>query len=376
MFAGMKMSSSSDVIIVGGGPAGLAAGIALRRRGARCTVVDFRRPPIDKACGEGLMPDSLSVLSELGVELPPGVGTLFRGIRFNYGSISVAGIFPTGVGIGMRRTALHEVLHEHAVDSGVQFVWDAKVALIDKHKLSINNVVISFDWLIGADGQNSHVRKWTGLDRGEKVSIRYGFRRHFKCSPWSDLVEVYWAKQGQMFVGPVANDEMCVAFLTSDHQLKLDQALPFFPELMERLKGVSHATTMMGAVTATRTLHRAADGNVALIGDASGSVDAVTGEGMALSFRQAIALANAIANADLSSYVVQQKEIARLPMHMAKLMLLLDRFPSIQKRVISTLSDTPDTFAKLLSAHVGHQSLGITLATEAPRLLWNLAFSD
>ena len=49
----------ADVFILGGGPAGLAAAIAARRRGLRVILADAERPPIDKACGEGLMPDSL-----------------------------------------------------------------------------------------------------------------------------------------------------------------------------------------------------------------------------------------------------------------------------------------------------------------------------
>ena len=51
---------STDVFVIGGGPAGLAAAIAARRRGLDVTVADCSVPPIDKACGEGIMPDGLA----------------------------------------------------------------------------------------------------------------------------------------------------------------------------------------------------------------------------------------------------------------------------------------------------------------------------
>ena len=62
-------ADKADVLIVGGGPAGLATAIALRQKGASVTVADAMTPPIDKACGEGLMPDSLQDLAALSVFL-------------------------------------------------------------------------------------------------------------------------------------------------------------------------------------------------------------------------------------------------------------------------------------------------------------------
>ena len=56
----------TDVFVVGGGPAGLGCAIAARQHGLRVIVADSAQPPIDKACGEGLMPDSLEVLAQPG----------------------------------------------------------------------------------------------------------------------------------------------------------------------------------------------------------------------------------------------------------------------------------------------------------------------
>src|SRR5690348_5891232 len=94
----------TDVFVVGGGPAGLAAAIAARQHGLRVMVADRAQPPIDKACGEGLMPDSLEVLSRLGVSLECETGRgcetgSFHGIRFVGPECSVAATFPLGRGL-------------------------------------------------------------------------------------------------------------------------------------------------------------------------------------------------------------------------------------------------------------------------------------
>src|SRR6266851_4945578 len=106
----LEKSFDTDVLVVGGGPAGLATAIAARRKGMRVRLVDSAHPPIDKACGEGLMPDALKALAELGVRLPDGVGGVFRGIRFIGDGIAVEAEFPSRYAVAVRRTILHQIL--------------------------------------------------------------------------------------------------------------------------------------------------------------------------------------------------------------------------------------------------------------------------
>ena len=72
----------TDVFVIGGGPAGLAAAIAAAQNGLHVTVADGCRFPIDKACGEGLMPDSLASAAALGIVIRPEDGHAFAGTRF------------------------------------------------------------------------------------------------------------------------------------------------------------------------------------------------------------------------------------------------------------------------------------------------------
>lgn len=368
------MNYSTDVLIVGGGPAGLSAAIALRQRRIPCVVVEALSPAIDKACGEGLMPDALTSLSRLGVEIREHDGYPLRGIRFSNPVHHVDAKFPAGVGVGIRRTRLHSCLAEHAREAGAQLLWNTRLKLMSQNSALVNGKELKFNWLIGADGQASRVRRWAGLDSRRKESVRYGFRRHYQVKPWSDFVEVHWGASGQVYVTPIASDCLCVVYITRDLSSNRRDFLEDFPELKSKLYGTSLISQQRGAVSATRKLHRVTIGSVALIGDASGSADAITGEGLAMTFRQALALAEAVEKGSLDFYDRAHGKISRLPHAMGALMLTMDRWPRFEVRAMRTLDSNPALFHDLLAIHVGVKSLlGFTLR-RGPQLGWNLIF--
>jgi menaquinone-9 beta-reductase len=333
-----------DVFIIGGGPAGLAAAIAARLKGFDVVVADAAQPPIDKACGEGLMPGSLDALRRLGISLDPDQSFAFRGIRFIGAGGTVSADFRREPGVAVRRVRLHQQLIDRAQEIGVKLFWGTNVtALAD----------IRARWIVGADGQNSRVRRWAGLDATCRESFRYGFRRHYRARPWTDFMEIYWGPSCQMYVSPVSASEICVALLTRDSHMRLDAAMPHFPELARKLKGAAVASDERGGVTVTRRLRRVYRERTVLIGDASGSVDAITGEGMSLAFRQAIVLSQALTAGDLRQYETQHRRMARRPAFMAQLMLLLDRFPRARPHVLRLFATEPVIFERLLALHVG-----------------------
>ncbi|HEX2918521.1 MAG TPA: FAD-dependent monooxygenase [Edaphobacter sp.] len=364
--------SSTDALIVGGGPAGLAAAIALCQRGIDCIVVDAMTPPIDKACGEGLMPDAISSLASLGLSIKEEDGFSFKGIRFANATHQVDAAFPEGHGIGVRRTRLHERLAQHAHDQGVRLRWNSRIRPVDRRTALINDKSISFPWLIGADGQASSVRRWAKLDQTLQKKLRYGFRRHYQITPWSEFVEVHWAAAGQLYITPVSADSVCVVFVTRDLKQDRTDILASFPEIATRLKDAPLLSQQRGAVSATRKLRRVTNETVALIGDASGSVDAVTGEGLAMSFRQAHALAAAIEAGSLEQYAIAHRRIGRLPHTMGSLMLTMDRWHSIEDRAIGALASAPELFRELLSVHLGKNSLLKFALSRGPQFGWKL----
>ena len=368
----MEKIFDTDVFVVGGGPAGLAAAIAASRQGLRVIVADRAQPPIDKACGEGLMPDSLEVLARLGVSLEGCETGTFHGIKFIGPESSVAAEFPQGRGLGIRRVLLHQLLLEQAQKRDVEMLWGARVSAIRDDAVLVNGKKITCRWIVGADGQNSRVRDWAGLSAGSGRTQRIGLRQHFQVCPWSDYVEIYWGSHGQAYVTPVGSNEVCVALISRPKFNSFLEGLREFPELAARLQDATSSTRARGALSISRQLKHVCRGNVALIGEASGSVDAITGEGMALAFRQALALAPALVAGDLSKYAAAHSKINRLPEFMSRSMLLMDRSRWLRSRSLRALSRQPGLFARMLAVHVGEMRLKDFGASGLLNLGWQL----
>jgi menaquinone-9 beta-reductase len=104
------MEHDNSVLVIGGGPAGLATAIASRLKGFDVTAVDSATSPIEKVCGEGLMPGTVAALRELGVKIGHEDAHVLRGFRFVDAATSVEACFTGCSGFGVRRTTLHQKL--------------------------------------------------------------------------------------------------------------------------------------------------------------------------------------------------------------------------------------------------------------------------
>ncbi len=287
-----------DLIVVGGGPVGLATALYADRAGLSVVVVESRSSPVDKACGEGLMPGAVKALHELDV-MPEGHP--FRGIRYVHGSRSAQASFTNGPGLGVRRTALQASLAHAVIDRGIEIV-QATVDTIDQDADSVRAGGQRATYLVGADGLHSAVRRLSGLALPPATRPRFGLRRHFAVPPWTDLVEVHWGRDLEAYVTPVGDRLVGLALLTSRRE-PFEEQLAAFPELASRLGGGRDpATTTRGAGPLRQRSRARTAGRVLLVGDAAGYVDALTGEGIAVGLASARVLVEAVTADDPAAY--------------------------------------------------------------------------
>ena len=350
---GMK---KMDVAVFGGGPAGLAAAIALRQRGCRVALYDGQRPPIDKACGEGLMPEAVRLLQGLGVALGSDDGAPMTGISFHDAHGRASAAFGEGAGLAVRRTRLQSRMAARAEEMGIEMHWGACVRAVTDGGFASAGKAIQAAFFVIADGLRSTLAEASGFRERRCHSTRYASRQQFRCAPWSNCVQVYWGSHEQLYVTALGDDEVGVALLTTKRGRRLSDALPDFPDVAKRIAGAARTSGMRGAVTKTRSLREVIRGNVAVLGDASGSVDAVTGEGLLNALQQAHALAEAIAAGKPESYAEAHRQISKGPQRMARLLLLLDRLPWLERAFVATMARRPESFAALLRVHLAEQT--------------------
>ena len=348
------------VVIAGGGPAGLATAIAARLRGFEVIVLERARPPIDKACGEGLMPDGVAVLERLGVDFRRVNSHHLRGVRYIDDQLSAEGIFPSNPGLGIRRTELHRALRSRAEEVGADLRWGVQIRGMSAGGFETDNGPVRGRWLVGADGRASRIRSWSGLDSRPARRRRFGVRRHFELEPWSDLVEVHWADGREAYVTPVGEGMVGVALLWSGRPATFDELLLSFPSLFRRLEDASVISKDRGAGPLRQRSRAVIHGDLALVGDASGYFDAITGEGLALSFRQAVALIDAMVAGDLRRYADAHKRIVRYPNAITRLLLLIERYPRLRRRVMRSLAADPSLMSRFLA---------LKMRSKGPRIL-------
>ena len=342
-----------DLLIAGGGPAGLACAIAARLEGLSVTVVDRGTPPIDKACGEGLMPGATARLEALGVQVDPRGCAAFLGIRYIDGEQVAEAHFPTGTGLGIRRPYLHRAMTARAEALGAELRWGLRFTGLEGGRLLTEAGPLSGRVLVAADGLGSPIRGWLGLDAGPGPVRRFGLRRHYTLRPWSRFVEVYWAESCEAYVTPVGPERVGVAFLWSGFKARFDDLLARFPALAARLEGAPQESRDRGAGPLHRRVRSVRAGDVLLLGDAAGYTDAITGEGLSLAFHQATALVDCVKRGELASWPARHRAICRMPARLIELTLFAERRPWLRRRVVRALRADPEAFSHLLGLNDG-----------------------
>ncbi|MDH2430193.1 NAD(P)/FAD-dependent oxidoreductase [Sphaerisporangium sp. TRM90804] len=333
-----------DVLVAGGGPAGLATAIHAALAGMEAVVVEPRPTPVDKACGEGLMPTGVAALGALGVEVE---GWPLRGIRYLDGRRSAQAAFRRGTGLGVRRTTLHAALAARAAALGVKTV-SGRVEDVRQAPDAVEAAGMRARWLVAADGLRSPLRRRLGLEVPGAVPRRYGLRRHYRVAPWTGFVEVHWAGRGEAYVTPVAPDLVGVAVLSSERR-GYDEHLAAFPALLARLDGPP-ATSVRGAGPLRQRVRGRVAGRVLLVGDAAGYMDALTGEGVSLALLSARALVDCLRAGRPEAYERAWGRLSLRHRVLTGALLAARRHPATATMIVPAARRLPPAFTAAVNA--------------------------
>lgn len=327
-----------DLLIAGGGPIGLVTALYAARAGLDVVVREPRTGPIDKACGEGLMPGAVAALRELGVQPD---GRPLHGIRYLDAGHAADAAFRADCGLGVRRTVLQQALARRVEAAGVTTEQRRVHEVVN----AADHVDVDGDpvrHLIAADGLHSGVRRTLGLDRPPPNNRRFGQRCHIEMEPWTSYVEVHWATVGEAYVTPLGPRQVGVAVLSRDRR-PLTELLAEFPLLAARIDGQVRSRPRGAGPLRQRSKQRVV-GRVLLVGDAAGYIDAITGEGLAIGIAQARAAVDAIVAGNPSQYTTAWRRIGWQHRALTLGLVTATRTPVVRRHIVRTAALAPGVF--------------------------------
>jgi len=337
------------VVVVGGGPVGLASAIFAQQSGLSPLVIESGVPDGDKACGEGLMPGVAPLLAELGID-PPGQELV--GVSYRQDGKSVEQRFADRSGRGVRRTVLIEALRERADALGIER-RSARVTDLIMNPSSVSLGLaeggrVEADYVVACDGLHSTIAKELGLIKpSTKRGRRYGLRQHFAVSPWSSFIEVYYAGAAELYVTPVDENTVGIAVL-GPKGVNLDQTVAAIPEIRQHLEGAQTVSELRGAGPFPHRVRKARVGRVVLVGDAAGYVDAITGEGLRVGFAQAREAVSAIAANRLASYPRRWRSVTREFRVLTRGLVLVASSP-LRRSIVPLARALPSVFGMVVN---------------------------
>ncbi|MEO8456357.1 MAG: geranylgeranyl reductase family protein [Chloroflexota bacterium] len=287
------MSTIYDVIVAGAGPSGSMAARRLAEHGARVLMLDKQKFPRDKPCGGGV---TLRAASVQDVDLTPVIERTIYGARFSLRlGEPFDRRFERPLTYMTQRCNLDQHLAECAADAGAALhdgealrEIELPIGVTGTTAIRTDRDVYSARVVIGADGANGLVGRSLGLRREYDEAVALEGNVPFpKGIPeeWTDVValDLGGLAGGYGWVFP-KGDHLNVgvgawkyaSFTLKPKLAELSARYGFDPAKLENLRGHHLPVRVAGT--------KIARGSVALVGDAAGLVDPLSGEGIHMAF--------------------------------------------------------------------------------------------
>jgi geranylgeranyl reductase family protein len=331
------MKERLDVLIVGAGPAGSSAAIALARRGYATALIDKQRFPREKICGDFINPINWPVFEELGV-----AGRLFAAAGAHVGRFRIttcsgaaaetalaAAVGPRSGGLALRRALLDQVLVERAVELGAQARLGCRIVDLARTEQGWrvtlgSGITLRARAILGADGRNSRVARRLGLSTGAPAQGPcVGFQARLRSSAVPPgVIEIHIFPGG--YAGLVALGDGTVNLGLAVERARLPRhgieeflfagCLPQNPHLRSILRRSERPAEVRSAYPVYVPARRGHAERVLLTGDAVRVTEPISGEGVYFALRSGLlageAIDGALRRGDLSANYLRRYEVA------------------------------------------------------------------
>lgn len=289
----------SEVIVVGGGLAGLAAGIHLAKHGKTVIVIEKSSYPVHKVCGEYLSNEIVPYLNWLGINTnsPEYISI----DHFTFCEVSgdiVSAPLPIG-GISISRYKLDYMMYLKAVEAGCSVVKETVKDIVYNAKgfmVYTDSGTFSTELVLGAFG------KWSNIDK--QLKRRFAFKKsswlavkaYYKNSLADNTVGLYGFPGGYCGVSKVGEDTVNICYLTKYNTFKTYKNIRAFEEAVvfenRKLKDIMTSGTMkfdkpLAISQLSFKRKEPVKNHILMIGDSAGLIHPLCGNGMAMAIRSA-----------------------------------------------------------------------------------------
>lgn len=290
-----------DLIIVGGGLAGLTAAIHLKQAGFNILLVEKNEYPNHKVCGEYVSNEVKGYLKSLGVPLDkiPYADINTLELSTHHGD-SITTKLPLG-GFGISRYALDQQLYETAQKEGVVFVFDLATSInfIENQftvKTSKNHEFQS-KWVIGAHGKRSIIDKSLDRDFVNRKSAWLGVKCHYELDNFpNDVVALHNFNGGYGGLSKTENGLVNFCYLATYDSFKKYKDVhefnsqvvsrnPHLERFLQHAKPVFKKPISIAQISFDKKAP--VENHIIMCGDSAGLIHPLCGNGMAMAIHSA-----------------------------------------------------------------------------------------
>jgi flavin-dependent dehydrogenase len=290
---------NKEVLIIGGGLAGLTAAIHLSKIGLQVTVIEKNSYPKHKVCGEYISNEVVPYLNWLDLKISDLKPTNITKLEFSTASGKmIKSVLPLG-GFGISRFALDEYLYKKALENGCKIIQDNVENILFKDNqfiVTTNNSILKSEIVIGAFGKRSNVDQKMNRDFIHKKSYWLAVKAHYSGDFPNDVVGLHNFKGGYCGVSKVENNRINICYLADyktfkqfknieEYQNSIVSENPHLRVIFEDSSLLFEKPLTISQISFEKK--QAVENHILMIGDTAGLIHPLCGNGMAMAIHSA-----------------------------------------------------------------------------------------
>lgn len=296
-----------DIIIIGGGLAGLVSSIQLSRSGKSVLLIEKKKYPFHRVCGEYISNETRPFLEAIGLDFNKlGVKEISK---FQFTSPS-GRVLETALdlgGFGISRYKIDEELYQLAKSVGVTFLLENTVENVDFQE-NIFTVKTAFDtfesnYVIGTFGKRTKLDATLQRDFFTKKSPYIGVKYHIKTDFPKDLIALHNFKDGYCGISAIEDDKYCLCYLTTRENLRKHGTIPemeknilwknpHLQKIFTESEFLYNKPEVINEISFAPKI--TIENHILMAGDAAGLITPLCGNGMAMAIHGAKLLSDSI----------------------------------------------------------------------------------